>query len=104
MSYIRNLKVILCGFVISVQRVRNEKLLETSATQALIFIDEAQRDITMEKLIDIELRPIKTNNDNMNEIQNCQTTVDFWENATKNPQNLTSNLKQAETASQNQIM
>ena len=59
MSYIANLEVILRDFVISVQQLKNEKILETFAMQALILIYEVQRDIDMEKLINMELRSIK---------------------------------------------
>ena len=48
MSYIGNLEVI------SVQQVKNEKILETSAMQALILINKAQRDNTIENLTNME--------------------------------------------------
>ena len=59
MSYVANLEVILRDFVISVQQLKNEKILETFAMQTLILIYEVQRDIDMEKLINMELRSIK---------------------------------------------
>ena len=47
MNYFQKLEVISRDFVISVQQVKNEKIIETSATQALIFITEAQHVVTM---------------------------------------------------------
>ena len=73
MSYIGNLELMSRDFVIITQQVKNEKMLETSSTQALFLTNEAQRDITMGKLIDMKLRSIKISNYVTNEIQNCQT-------------------------------
>ena len=73
MSYIGNLELMSRDFVIITQQVKNEKMLETSSTQALFLTNEAQRDITMGKLIDMKLRSIKISNYFTNEIQNCQT-------------------------------
>ena len=82
MSYIGNLEVILRDFLILVQQVKNEKVLETSARLVLILINEAQRDITMETLRNKEKRSIKSSNYIKNEMQNCQTTAGVWGKAT----------------------
>ena len=52
--YIGILVVISGDFMVSVYLVKKEKILETSAKQGLILINEAKRDISMEKLINME--------------------------------------------------
>ena len=76
MSYIGNLKVILSDFVISVQQIKNEKVVETSATQVLILINEAQLGYHG-KTDKHGVMSIKISNYITNEIQNCQATVGF---------------------------
>ena len=81
--YIGNLEVIVPDFVILVQHQKEEKILETSATQALILINETRHDIIKKELMDMEWRLIKINNHSTNEIQNSQTTAGLWGSATE---------------------